>query len=59
MKKRSIKNLKLEKNVISNLSTISHNIRGGLFPNTLRQDGCPGYSQTSGSPCGKCKITCD
>ncbi|GAA4270854.1 hypothetical protein GCM10022258_01470 [Aquimarina gracilis] len=57
MKKRSLKTLKLEKNVISNLSAITLNLKGGLG-NTLREQGCPGYSQTSVRPC-VCKITCD
>ncbi len=55
MKKRSLKNLKLEKNTISNLSEIANSIKGG-FGNTLREDGCPGYGRTSVFVV--CKVTC-
>ncbi|WP_158596995.1 hypothetical protein [Aquimarina sp. BL5] len=58
MKKACLKNLKLEKNIISNLSKIANGIKGGDYTNTLRENGCPGAGITSVSPY-VCKITCD
>ncbi len=56
MKKRSLKNLKLEKNVISNLSAIAHTIKGG--GTTLHHNGCQGTSETSIRP-DVCKVYCE
>ncbi|MGB5818014.1 MAG: hypothetical protein WBG90_00920 [Saonia sp.] len=53
MKKRSLRNLKLEKKVVSNLNVTANAVKGG----SLRQDGCPGYGQTSARPV-VCKIVC-
>ncbi|NAS31958.1 hypothetical protein GTQ40_13305 [Flavobacteriaceae bacterium R38] len=55
MKKRNLKNLNLEKKVISKLDLNTESLKGGI--GTLRQDTCPGYGATSIYPY-VCKVTC-